>query len=169
MYLHNAHPRDIVNAASKIVLNLMKLDRREPTPAFNKKLIEIRPPLKLKQCLGIAPLKIRRHDHIMSRLKKKLLAKNNFEYSNGFHKPYYTKQATLALTDMKTWSYHVEAKRNILAKDNLAYSNGFTLMLKPCYTKQASLAPKRWVSKRTLKQIMILIPKILVFLWLVKL
>ena len=46
---------------------------------------------------------------------------------------------------MKTWSYHVEAKRNILAKDNLAYSNGFTLMLKPCYTKQASLAPKRWV------------------------
>ena len=36
VYLHNAHPRDIVNAASKIVLNLMKLDRREPTPAFNK-------------------------------------------------------------------------------------------------------------------------------------
>ena len=43
---------------------------------------------------------------------------------------------------MKTWSYHVEAKRNFLAKDNLAYSNGFH---KPCYTKQATLAPKRWV------------------------
>ena len=36
VYLHNAHPRDIVNAASKIVLNLMKLDKREPTPAFSK-------------------------------------------------------------------------------------------------------------------------------------
>ena len=32
----NAHPRDIANAASKTELNLMKLDRREPTPAFNK-------------------------------------------------------------------------------------------------------------------------------------
>ena len=54
----NAHPRDIANAASKIELNLMKLDRREPTPAFNKKLIEIRPPLKLKLYLGVAPLQI---------------------------------------------------------------------------------------------------------------
>ena len=39
--------------------------------------------------------------------KKKFLAKNNFEYSNGFHKPYYTKQATLAL---KRWVYEADSE-----------------------------------------------------------
>ena len=36
VYLHNAHPRDIVNVATEIVLKLMDLDRREPTLSFNR-------------------------------------------------------------------------------------------------------------------------------------
>ena len=32
----NAHPRDIINVASKAVLKLMDLDREEPTLSFNK-------------------------------------------------------------------------------------------------------------------------------------
>ena len=43
----------------------------------------------------------------MSRLKRNFLAKDNFAYSNSFHKLLYTKQATLAL---KSWVYEADSE-----------------------------------------------------------
>ena len=43
----------------------------------------------------------------MSRLKQNCLAKDNFAYSNSFHKLYYTKQDTLAL---KRWVYEADSE-----------------------------------------------------------
>ena len=79
----------------------MKLDRREPTPAFNKNDRNQTPTETQAMFRDGSPSNMKtRSYHVEA--KKKFLAKNNFEYSNSFLKLYYTKQATLALKDMKT-------------------------------------------------------------------